>query len=75
MGLRIFMQIPIKSANASYSVSSIPKNGETSVNHFHRRRQKTGANGGVNMYQDGRFGNARILGMVDALKKKQVVTI
>ena len=30
MGLRIFMQIPIKSTNASYSVSSIPKNGETS---------------------------------------------
>ena len=30
MGLRMFMQIPRKSANACYSVSDIPKNGETS---------------------------------------------
>jgi len=31
MGLPMLMQIPRKSANASYSVSGIPKNGETSV--------------------------------------------
>jgi len=31
MGLRMFMQTPKKSANASYTVSDSPKNGETSV--------------------------------------------
>ena len=31
-----------------------------------------GANGGVKMYQYGRFGNAGILGMVNASKRKHV---